>query len=100
MQLTLPSQSENLEELVCDVDNKMCMLHECQNRVQIHLKFFHSNFLFIYHVVKVGIWFCIIKTVIQAKICVASCLRCGAFWSAIQVNLHPVPKLFRTTVPA
>ena len=32
---------------------------------------------------KVGIIFYMVKTAIQAEICVASCQKCGAFYSAI-----------------
>lgn len=59
-------------------------------RVQIRSKILYSNFLFIHHEATVGIWFNIVNTVIQFKICVASCLKCGAFCSAIQANLQPV----------
>ena len=47
------------------------------------------NFLFIHHEAKVGIWIYMVKTGLQEEICEASCLNCGAFTSAIQVNLHP-----------
>ena len=57
-------------------------------RVRIRLKIVYSNFLFIHHEAKDGIWFYIIKTTIQAEICVAKCLKCGAFYSAIQSNSH------------
>ena len=58
-------------------------------RVRIRLKILYSNFLFIHHEAEVGIWFYIVKTAIQAEICVAKCLKCGAFCSAIQSNSHP-----------
>ena len=58
-------------------------------RVQICLKILFSNFLFIHHEAKVGIWFYIVKTTIQAEICVAKCLKCVAFCSVIQSNSHP-----------
>ena len=63
-------------------------------RVQIRLKILYSNFLFIHHEAEVGIWFYIVKTAIQAKICVAKCLKCGAFCSAIQSNSYPVVFFF------
>ena len=36
----------------------------------------------------------ILKTAIQAEICVAKCLKCGAFCSVIQLNSHPDSTLF------
>ena len=54
-----------------------------------YLKISYCKFLFFHHEVKVGIWFYIVKTAVQAEMCVASCLKCGAFCSTIQVNLHP-----------
>ena len=54
-----------------------------------YLKISYSKFLFFHHEFKVGIWFYIVKTAVQAEMCVASCLKCGAFCSTIQVNLHP-----------
>ena len=59
-------------------------------RVRIHLKILYSNFLFIHLEAEVGIWLYIVKTAIQAEICVAKCLKCGAFCSVIQSNSHPV----------
>ena len=64
--------------------------NKCCFRVWIHLKILYSNFLFIHHEAEVGIWFYIVKTAIQAEICVAKCLQCGAFCSAIQSNSHRV----------
>ena len=58
-------------------------------RVQIRLKILYSNFLFIHQEAEVGIWFYIVKTAIQAEICVATCLKYGAFCSAIQSNSYP-----------
>ena len=66
-------------------------------RVQIHLKILYSNFLFIHHEADVGIWIDIVKNAIQAEICVAKCLKCGAFCSAIQSNLHPADYTSRLT---
>ena len=50
------------------------------------------NFLFIHHEAEIGIWFKIVKTAIglQAEICIAKCLKCGAFCSAIQSNYTAV----------
>ena len=56
--------------------------------VRIGLKILYSNFLFIQCDANVGIWFYIVKTAIQAEMCVASCVACVAFWSAIQVKSH------------
>ena len=53
------------------------------------LKILYSKFLFIHHEAKAGIWFNMVKTAVQAEMCVASCLKCGAFCSMIQVKLHP-----------
>ena len=58
-------------------------------RVQIRLKILYNNFLFIHHEAEVGTWFYIVKTAIQAEICVSKCLKCGVFCSAIQSNSHP-----------
>ena len=58
-------------------------------RVRLHSKILYSNFLFIRHEAEVGIWFYIAKTAIQAEICVAKCLKYGAFCSVIQSNSHP-----------
>ena len=52
-----------------------------------------------HHEDEVGIWFYIVKTAIQVEICVAKCLKCGAFCSAIQSNLHPVPVRMRFCYP-
>ena len=60
-----------------------------KTRVRIRFKILYSNFLFIHHEAEVGSWFYIAKTAIQAEICVAKCLKCGAFCSTIQLNLHP-----------
>ena len=57
--------------------------------MRICLKILYSNFLFIHHEAEVGIWFYIVKTAIQAEICVAKCLKYGAFCFAIQSNSHP-----------
>ena len=59
------------------------------SRVRIRLKILYSNFLFIHYEAEVGIWFYIVKTAIHAEICVAKCLKCGAFCSLIQSNSHP-----------
>ena len=59
------------------------------SRVWTRLKILYSNFLFIHYEAEVGICFYIAKTAIQAEICVAKCLKCGAFCSAIQSNSHP-----------
>ena len=60
-----------------------------QLSVQISLKMLSSNVLLIHHETNVGIWCYIVKTDIQAEICVASCRKCGTYCSAIQVNAHP-----------
>ena len=47
-------------------------------------------------------WYMILhcKTVIQAEICVAKCLKCGAFCSMIQLNLHPAQQTIVSSPPS
>ena len=77
-------------KLICTLNMFNLLTVKYENREWIRLKILYSNFLFIHHEAEVGTWFYIVKTAIQAEICVAKCLKCGAFCSAIQWNSHPV----------
>ena len=58
-------------------------------RVRICLKILYSNFPFIHHEAEVVYDLHCKKLLYKLKICVAKCLKCGAFCSAIQLNSHP-----------
>ena len=63
-------------------------------RVRIRSKILYSNFLFIHYDAEVGIWFYIVKTAIQAEICVAKCLKCPEHFA---LRYSQIRTLFPTT---